>query len=230
MSNSKQIAQDFWFDFDDKFHGQLSDEVIELYKVLFPSPATFDTLLLSWWKSRRGSDYPNNLSESLDTTNRIKIQKLAELQYKVISDYFHDYSEIELAFINFGQGSLYDRRRSPGMRIHRMDGESPDVYIGYYRWHVFLRVASLIEKANQVNFQKLLKLAQHVGLAWAIQVEMNPHQDDIEVGEDPHNEQMNPNRLNDLKKVWENKGFDELDNEYDNEELHGYLQKFYNVQ
>jgi len=230
MSNSKQIAQDFWFDFDNKFHGpSMSEEVKHEYKILFSQG--FDNLLLSWWRTRRDPSYPANFNELLNPTIQTSIKKLTELQYEVISNFLHDYPEMESAFVYFGQGMLYDARRPDGMKIHRMDGDSPDIYIGYYRWHSFLRAASLVEKENQASLQRLLKLDQLVGLAWAIQIEMNPHQDDIEghLGEDPHNEEMNPKKLNDLKIAWENKGFDELDNEYDNEELHGYLQRLYNV-
>src|SRR5437867_3394715 len=231
MNNSKQVAADFWFAFDKEFHGNIGDEVGREYKILFSR--SFDELLLSWWRTRRDPSYPDSFDALLNPTIRTSIKNLIHLQYNIISHYFHDSVEMESAFVYFGQGVLYDPRRPDGMKIHRMDGDSPDIYIGYYRWHSFLRAASLVERTNNEGLKRILELDQLVGLAWAIQMEMNPHQDD-EIGElhgeDPHNKEMNPMRIDQLKKIWQTKSFDELDNEYDNEELHKYLQEIYHVQ
>jgi hypothetical protein len=231
MGKVNQIAQDFWFAFDNEFHDNISDKVDQEYKVLFSN--SMDELLFLWWRSRREPNYPDSFEALLNATSRISIKNLLDLQYNIISHYLHNSIQMESAFIDFGQGILFDPRRRNGMKIHRMDGGSPDIYIGYYRWHAFLRAASLVEKASDADpgLQRLLELDQLVALAWVIQREMNPRQDDeTGGGQDPENKAMNPERIDELKKIWRAKGFDELDNDYDNEELHTYLQQVFQVQ
>lgn len=60
----------------------------------------------------------------------------------------------------FGQGILYDARRSPGQKLHKMDGNPPTPLIGYKRWHVFIRGAVLIGEDSA----RWLQIDRNVGL------------------------------------------------------------------
>jgi hypothetical protein len=211
----------------------MDPEVSRYYAILFPN-FTFDRLLLLWFRSRRNNEYPEEFLNRIDHPMRDSIVNLARLQFGKIDDYLHGSDDpsgtLRQAFIEFGQGTLYDPRRQPGKRVHKMEGDPPAILIGYYRWHIFLRALSLIsQNANP----RLPELDQYVGLSWAVASEMQPvhDPDDTEPrpGEDPRNPRMDPIRLQELESFWLAQDFEGMDNAFDNDELKRFMCNFYQI-
>jgi hypothetical protein len=239
MTYTIQRAIDFWYEFDQLFEPRIlgmDPNVSKYYGILFPN-FTFDRLLLMWYLSRKNNNYPQDFINNFDQPMRDATRNLMNLQFEKIDKYFSDKGAqttraemLHKAFEDFAQGILFDTRRVNGKRIHKMDGDPPEILIGYYRWHVFIRAMSFID---QTDTDKLLELDQNVSLAWAIEDEMNPVHDDDNTepnpGINPRNPEMDPARLRKLESFWLAKNFDGLDNAFDNEELQTYIRIVYGI-
>ncbi len=124
----------------------------------------------------------------------------------MIDSFFKGDSDKEqYAFEAFGQGILYDDRRGPGQKLHKMDGDPPEPLVGYVRWHAFSRAAILLgEEAT-----RWLRMDRVIGLAWDIQLQSKIVEDN------PNNPGLSPDKIIQLRKMWLSKEIDELDDAFD---------------
>lgn len=205
--DSRARAIEFWFDFDLAYNpgfGQVSQEVLRAYSVVrgpdFPRAR--------WREHRLRGTYPEGFVRDM-TPMKDALLFLADGQLAIIDRHFGGDADAERsAFEDFGQGVLFDDRRPPGEKIHKMDVGGPDnPPIGYHRWHAFNRAIVVVGG----DAERWRTVDRNVGLAWAIQSEARPEEDR------PDNPGLPPERLAALRAQWTAMTADELDAAFDHD-------------
>lgn len=152
-------------------------------------------------------DFINEIKQDQERVNSIFF--LAQKQLEIITKSFgNDIESQQRAFEDFGQGVLYDDRtpRPIGRRIHMMD----EGQFGFYRWHIFIKTAALLNHEPE----KWIHVDQHLGLACVIDSRQHPKQSNSN-GIDPKNPEMALEGLGPLRSFWLSLSFEELDKEFD---------------
>ncbi|MEA2195019.1 MAG: hypothetical protein QOG42_1453, partial [Solirubrobacteraceae bacterium] len=110
----------------------------------------------------------------------------------------------------FGQGLNFDDRRPDGDKVHKMDTGGPDrPPQAYHPWHAFMRAVVLLG----ADEQRWLALNRNLALAWAIQNEAKPADDE------PANPPLPQERLDALREAWLALDVEQLDAAFDNDPL-----------
>ncbi|HSL83696.1 MAG TPA: hypothetical protein VLF66_13055 [Thermoanaerobaculia bacterium] len=202
MAYTRQQGNDFWLEFDNTFLFQTPPEIRQIYTVI-QGP---DTIRRLWTQHRAAGTYPDGFREAV-APMADALTRLADFQVGVMRRHFEAPSyDLQLAFEDFGQGVLFDDRRNPGDKIHKMDTGGPlNPPIGYHRWHPINR-AAVFSGADDGLW---LELDRFVGLAWAIQSDVKPIEDD------PNNPPLPDARLQQLRDIWLCLDWDELDAAFD---------------
>lgn len=206
-TDPRDRASEFWFQFDNAFNpgfGQVSDEIFEAYA----ATGGPDGPLGRWRHHRRNGTYPDGFRQDMERAADGHLF-LAQKQLEIIDQHFGaDAGAERSAFEGFGQGVLFDDRRPPTEKVHKMDIGGPnDPPIGYHRWHACIRAAVMVG----ADSERWLTIDRLVGLAWAIQSEARPEEDS------PDNPGLPAERLTELGEHWMNLDFDELDAEFDSD-------------
>ena len=186
MTYTRELATNFWFEFDQTFLFNPPVEVQRAFRLAYPD-GDLDSLV----DVVRDTDR-SNLTTTVASRSS-GLLELARIELKVVDKYFNNDDDLQLAFEDFGQGVLFDslNPRPPGRRVHMMDG-SPDDWVGYHRWHAFIRSA-VASGADAVRWDAIDRM---VALAWAIQSEADPGVDF------PANPGLPISRLNLLRSGW----------------------------
>lgn len=199
---SREKGRDFWYDFDDQTlwgrtpevsdairnayldHGLTSDSVADLLRASFSRP-----------------DHPQPFIDQV-VVGTDGFLALANIQLSIVDAHLTDSDAVRSAFEDFGQGVLFDDRtpRPPSRHVHMMDG-TPDTWVGWQRWHGFMRAASLLG----ADANRWLHLNRALGLAWAIQTEADPEIDN------PDNPGLPDERLDLLRTAWMSLTIEQLD-------------------
>src|SRR5690242_1558129 len=127
MSNTdKQFLNDFWYKFDNTFHDKIDQDVVTIYQNLFFNfPEGFDYLSTKWTTSMHNGTFPTGFKDEIQSVSEW-IRKLSQRQLSMFNSTFEGNPDKERsAFEAFGQGILYDTRRDPGQKLHKMDGDPP---------------------------------------------------------------------------------------------------------
>lgn len=184
---SREQAIDFWYAFDQAFLFDRPPEVAVAFPAAYPDGNLNDLV-----------DFAKGATSQADLAQRIAGREaglllLAAVQDRVMRGHFPDAADLQRAFEDFGQGVLFDDRnpRPPSRRIHMMDGTAED-WVGYHRWYAFTR-AVLALGASPERWSLIGRFA---GLAWAIQSEAEPRNDD------PQNPGLAEHRLATLRTAW----------------------------
>jgi hypothetical protein len=210
MSYSQQLANDFWYEFDNTFFWRLED----IMNTAIENAGEIDIL---YDAHRTNGTYPvNYVAELKQDNNRVDaILFVAQKQFDIIIKYFHeDVQSQQRAFEDFGQGVLYDNRppRSKVRRIHMMD----ENHSGYRFWHIFIRTAVLLTIDVDTNIlDRWLSIDRHIGLASEIHFKQHPSQSDAN-GQNPMNHEIDPDLLMQLQDKWLKCTFSQLDDLFDN--------------
>jgi hypothetical protein len=196
---------DFWTEFDNTFHWNLTPETSDLFVKIFNDKFTnhtnFDVVYNSWSDHRSIGDYPQGFMEQF-TSVKAEISTLSDMQLGIIDKYFlNDLNGLQKSFEDFGSGVLYDPNR-PNDPIHKMD-DFTGPPIGYHRWHTFIRIFTLL---TEVPSKKTiwLNIDRFVGLAWALQSTKSSSDSNIP-----------QEKMNELRTKWLELDFDKLDKEFD---------------
>lgn len=202
MKYDRQQAIDFWYEFDNYFQFKAPQEIIDAYNIYFSIGDLRDLFRIH----RSNGTYPEGFIAEVSPV-RDTIIFLAEKQLDIIDRNFEDKGNSERkAFEDFGQGVLYDDRRDPPDKIHKMDGGRNNPPIGYHRWHAFIRALVFLGGEEK----RWLEIDRNLGLAWGIQSILKPLDDN------PKNPELPKHRLIQLRTIWLSKSFDEIDREFDN--------------
>jgi hypothetical protein len=212
MTYSRKQANDFWYEFDNYFAWEFDQhpEADLAYRKI-------RNLSNAFMMHRKNRTFPQGFVKEIrhDLERVSAIMLLADIQLNIISKHFGDsILSQQLAFEDFGQGVLYDDRppRWPEARIHMMD----DDLFGYYRWHVFIRALVLLlsEEMEEKISSRWLYLDRHVGIASAIHYQQKPRQSGSS-GNNPNNPKIDHNILSDIRSVWLQLNFEQLDVAFD---------------
>jgi hypothetical protein len=208
MSNDNSLAISFWTEFDNNFHYATPTEISDAYQTIFfdkfAGRADFDVIYNSWSDHRNMGDFPEAFRKAFEPVKG-QIVFLANRQVDIIRKSFQDDTALlQRAFEDFGQGVLYNPNR-PSDSIHKMDDLSGPP-IGYHRWHAFIRAIVLLGVEDAGIW---LHIDRCVGLAWAIQSEAQITQNS------PNNPGLESTRLEQLRSLWMQLSFDDLDVAFD---------------
>ncbi len=168
---SRADSTNFWYEFDNQTLFQRTPAMSDaLNRAYFQHGLTFDSVADSLRVSFARPDHPATFVALLQPSAQ-GVRDLAELQLRIVDTHLGSEDAIRESFEDFGQGVLFDARppRPPGRRIHMMDG-TPDTWVGYQRWHAFMRAAQLLGG----DAGRWLHMNRCMALAWAIQTEADP--------------------------------------------------------
>ena len=155
-----QQAMNFWYEFDNESHTNISTDYKLIYKEIGRMP-----LFLNGWIGKFYTFFLQNvieyeqeyinflIYEKYDTA----INKMSELQSNRI--YLHInplegeenfIKKLRIFFELFGEGTLFDSRRNVVHTMHNSTNEfeNPLKFTGYPIWHIFIRAFSLLDKIN----------------------------------------------------------------------------------
>jgi hypothetical protein len=137
------------------------------------------TIQTQYYQTRKNGTYPASFRK-LFQPHRADWATVASTQTSIIGNILgNDWSDIQAAFEDFGQGTLLDddpERRRANDSIHMMDVQDPaSPPVGYHRWHASIRAIQLLNIGDPQWWENLDRL---VGLAWAIQSFARPKQQD----------------------------------------------------
>ena len=202
-------SMEFWFDFDNFFNpsfGETGNDVLAAYQAI---RGPFGPLA-SWHGHRRAHTYPDGFRDDM-APNKDALMTLADMQLAIFDRHFQgDPAAEQNAFEEFGQGLNFDDRRPDGDKVHKMDQGGPGrPPTAYHAWHAFIRAIVLLG----ADEQRWLAMDRHLALAWAIQTEARPADDN------PANPPLAPDRLQALRDAWLVLDFDQLDDAFDHDPL-----------
>lgn len=199
---TQDLGRDFWFDFDNQTLWQRTRIISDAFqRGYFAQGWGLDSLPDFLRTSFADQNHPAPFVANVEPGKQ-GLLDLAAIQLQVIDRHLRDDESIRRAFEDFGQGVLYDDRapRPPGRLVHMMDG-SPDTWVGWQRWHGFIRAASLLGESPD----RWLHVDRCMALAWAIQTEADP------VNDNPANPGLPVARLDVLRNAWMTLSFEQLD-------------------
>ncbi len=200
-------ANEFWFQFDNFFNPRLGQSPAAVRRAYAQMHGP-DFVLTSWREHRAANNYPEKFRQDVEAV-RQPVLFLAENQLRILDQFFGGDAEAERrAFVDFGQGILFDDRRPPTEKLHKMDigdGDSPPV--GYHRWHAFIQAVTALGG----DAARWLQVDREVALAWAVQSEARPKEDA------PDNPGLPSERLGELTTYWMGLSIAELDTAFDHD-------------
>jgi hypothetical protein len=166
IAYTPEIGRRFWFEFDEATQGD------EQFGIVVRRAGGLAAQ--NFYRATRvQGNYPAAFIQQFQPRRADWVQ-IAALQTDMIGDLLgNDFSDIQAAFEDFAQGTLFDDRRPAGNRIHMMDGQTGTDMVGYHRWHASMRVIQLLQIGDAAWWENLNKV---LGLAWAIQSFAKPQQ------------------------------------------------------
>jgi hypothetical protein len=166
IPSTPEVGQRFWSAFDEATQGD------DNFRNLIDRAGGFD-VQDNYRATRAQGNYPAAFIQ-LFQARRAEWVQIAALQTDMIGNLLgNDFSDIQAAFEDFAQGTLFDAQRPIGNQIHMMDGQTGTQMVGYHRWHAAMRVIQLLGIGDQAWWENLNRV---LGLAWAIQSFAQPRQ------------------------------------------------------
>lgn len=172
MAYTRAQGREFWYDFDNQTLFRRTPEVNAAIAAAYgPFGIDLDAVPSLFRASFSAPNHPEPFRAGV-ASSAAGFRQLADIQTTIMRKHFGaDLADLQQAYIDFGQGVLFDNRR-PRPRdnwVHQMDG-SPDDWVGYHRWHGFA-CAALACGAADADW-RLIKRC--IGLAWGVQTEADP--------------------------------------------------------
>lgn len=233
---TREVACNFWLDFDRPFNGAFGNISNEMEKLINMSQIIHAKYLQSFNSDKMNLDEANFKNEIESNVIRQDIYNLANAQFDIIFNHFRDekgvldLNNLKRAFEDFGQGVLYDSKHDNErtfvdgfgnpqyykktenkmiFRIHKMDSEGQ-----WTLWHSFMRAAGLTFPKDSKYFE----LDKLIAYSCMINHIVRPKQSfEFPNGEIPEDSIQNPNgpgspeALEKAKFILDLKAFKELD-------------------
>lgn len=202
-------SMEFWFEFDNFFNSAFGEEDPEADAAIRAIGGPF-TIRDRWHEDRDKPTYPEGFKQDV-TPLKAPLMKLADQQLAIFDRHFQgDAAAEQNAFEEFGQGLSFDERRPVGDKVHKMDDGGPArPATAYHAWHAFMRAVVLLG-ADEARW---LGLNRNLALAWAIQAEARPADDE------PDNPPLPEARMEELRAAWLALDVDGLNKMFDNDPL-----------
>jgi hypothetical protein len=132
------------------------------------------TLREAWTTMYAEPGYPGNYAAFMAPVQRA-LGILSRVQLGVFDTYYPKRHGLLTAFSHFGQGTLFDPRERPGLRVHTMDaapGEAPEAY---HTWYLFMRAMMVLD----IDTDRWRAMASPLAFTWALQNTALPAMDEI---------------------------------------------------
>jgi hypothetical protein len=203
MAYSHETGRQFWYTFDKRT--KYNQAFMQI--VISAGAGTIQTL---YRDSRAKGTFPAAFSNAVSPRRNDWIT-LAQIQTDTVQEFLgSDWSDVQLAFEDFGQGVLLDQdpeRQANNDSIHLMDiPDDTNPPIGYHRWHASIRAIQQLG-IGEPNWWEHLDCL--VGLAWAIQSFARPKQQTVP------NPTISAVDLQDLRATWIGLSPERRDRQYD---------------
>jgi hypothetical protein len=202
MSYTPELGRRFWFELDKK----------TLYTPSFMdviSRAGAGMIQTVFSDTRIAGTYPAAFLQFVQP-KKADWSLLADTQKSTVDAVLgSDWSDIQAAFEDFGQGTLLDTDPERAMRrdwIHTMDVRGAGPPIGYHRWHASVRAIQLLGIGDKAWWENLDRM---IGLAWGIQSFARPKQRNLA------NPPIAQTELQALRDAWLPLDPDRRDRQYD---------------
>ncbi|MFI5916402.1 hypothetical protein [Dactylosporangium sp. NPDC051541] len=199
---------EFWYQYDERFWYHPSPEAVAAFKQISEAlGGKADGSFYGAWKDTRAAGtYPQAYLDIVAPA-REPLATISRLQLNLFDEFFR-YDPIGLvnAFVDFGQGVLYDPRREVGYKLHIMDYE-PGVRpaVGYHVWHSIIQAMSLLD----IDRLRWRLIDPVIGLGWAVQSIAQPAIDATD------NPRLSARRIADLERRWLPRTTAQLDTAFD---------------
>jgi hypothetical protein len=165
-------ANEFWFQYDDKFLFNPSQEIRDAYAAWAAALGSLDAIIQLWKDHRIAGTYPKGFIAAVRPA-REPLAVVSHLELQVYDAYYGTggWRELVPPFVDFGQGILFDPRRPDGSKVHMMNlpqGIHPPT--NYHFWNAILQARIFLD----VDADRWRNIARLVGLAWAVQSVAKP--------------------------------------------------------
>jgi hypothetical protein len=164
-----RLANEFWYQFDEETSLAPSSQLLDAYKAIGShTGGGIKGLRDRWLSLSRLPEYPQNFI-SFVTPLAGPLEVVSSVQLQVIDRFYPCKSDgIVAAFAFFGEGVLYDPRRTDiGQEVHTMDDLA-----AYHTWHAFQRAMMFLD----IDRRRWEELAPVTAFAWAVQSVAMPGQ------------------------------------------------------
>ncbi|NYT96201.1 hypothetical protein [Salinispora sp. H7-4] len=154
-----------------------------------------------WLEQRTSGNYPHDYREAWRPL-RPQLQLLSEIQLSMLDTYYRrNFGGLMSAFLDFGQGVLWDPRRPDPYRVHIMNGDPTP---GYHVWHAYIRAMDLLN----VDADRWRSIERLVGAAWHVQSLAKP-------AYNAPNTPLEPIVVADVKRLWLRRSTEEIDEAFE---------------
>lgn len=196
-------ANEFWYQYDEVLWFKATPEIKAAYGQLAAALGKdFEVAIVKAYQDqRKAGTYPDSFIAMVRPL-KDALTVISTAQLGVIDTFFpHDRHRMISAFVDFGQGVLYDPRRNPGGRTHIMNGNPP---VGFHAWHGFVRAMQFLD----IDADRWAEVDPLIALSWAVQSTAKPKTDTVA-------EPLAPEVLRSLRRTWLHKSPEEIDAAYD---------------
>jgi hypothetical protein len=202
MAYTAEVGRKFWYEFD------RATKYDDAFMGIISRAGGFG-VQRDYQSTRSSGTYPAAFKHKF-LPHRDDWVRIADIQTGTIGNILGaDWSDIQAAFEDFGQGTLLDSdpiRQRSNDSIHMMDVQDANPPVGYHRWHASIRVIQLLDVGDAQWWESLDRL---VGLAWAIQSFARPKQ------QNTANPPLAQGDLQELRNAWLPLSPDRRDRQYD---------------
>lgn len=199
-------ANEFWFQYDDQFLFNPSPEIRAAYGAWAAALGSVDAIIKLWTKHRMEGTYPEGFIADVRPA-REPLAVISRLEREVYDAYYGSYGWRMLIspFVDFGQGILFDPRRSEGAKVHMMNlpqGIHPPT--NYHFWNSIIQARIFLD----IDVGWWRRISRLVGLAWAVQSVAKPVTD-------AHNSPLPEDTIIQLKGEWLNLSRKKIDKSFE---------------
>lgn len=170
-------ANEFWYQMDERFFFNPAPEVVDAFIAFSTAIGGYNRIWDLWRQSRQEGTYPGSF-HSLVAPTRDALSYISGEEIKLYHEFYPELrwghrGRLVKAFVQFGEGTLFDPRRPAGMEVHTMDPSDGGPPKNYHRWYALLQARRLL--GVDTGFWR--KIDNLIGLAWAIQSIARPAMD-----------------------------------------------------
>ncbi|MFJ1885697.1 MULTISPECIES: Tat pathway signal sequence domain protein [unclassified Streptomyces] len=198
-------ANEFWYEYDERFYFNPTPESVEAVDAIVKPLGGFTKVDSAWAATRSDGRYPRSYLE-LIRPNRDAFVLLSNAQRDVYREFYgNDPEALVRSFQDFGQGVLFDPRRSAGNKVHMMNFTPPDFTHAYHRWHPFLAGFRLLD----IDVKWWTHINRLAGVAWELQSIGQP------VIDANDNKRLPRRTVHGVTRKWLHRSPDQLDTAFD---------------
>jgi hypothetical protein len=170
---------ELWYQYDEQLYYSAPQQLLDAYQAVAGVFGGVEEEVAFFWLAERAkSTYPRDYIAAWRPL-RDALALISRSQLSIMDSYYGgNPAGLVSAFVDFGQGVLYDPRRPVEYRNHIMNGNPPP---GYHVWHAYIMAMTFLG----VDAVRWTLIDPLVGLAWHLQSIAKPAQDIVNPPQDP---------------------------------------------